>query len=245
MAVVNETFARLYGRELVGRSERLWSDQPYHIAAVVEDIAYHTAGEAPRPYVYLVGEDRVAQFMRGAGSSVLIARVASGAERDIVATAQRSFRERFPYVVPPRIDALRDQLSAEAGPQRLAARIALSAGAVELALAAVGLYGLLLFGLLARTREIGLRLALGAERHEASWAVLRDGLRYAAMGGAAGVLFGVPVSILVARTLAARATDPIPFLGALAAVLLAAAAAAYGPARRAAQIEPAAALRHD
>jgi ABC-type antimicrobial peptide transport system permease subunit len=149
-------------------------------------------------------------------------------------------------MVPPRTVTMLSFLRDYTKPQRLASRIALTAGGIELALAAVGLYGLLLFALMARTREIGLRLALGAEAREASWAVMRDGVRFAAIGGACGLLFGVPAALIV-RTMVVGANpgDPVPFIAALTMVLLAAGTAAYIPARRAARIEPAAALRSD
>ncbi len=104
----------------------------------------------------------------------------------------------------------------------------------------------LLFALVARRREIGVRLALGASPGEASWAVMPDGLRYAAFGIAGGIVLAIPTTIIAQQNFpGAGGTDPMPFVFALAAVLLAAAVAAYLPARKAGRVQPAVALRHD
>jgi ABC-type antimicrobial peptide transport system permease subunit len=130
--------------------------------------------------------------------------------------------------------------------QRLTANITLAVGAIELVMAMVGLYGMLLFALYARTREIGIRLALGSGPLLASWTVISSGLRYALIGGAVGLVLGVPVALISARTmLGARATDPVPFMIALVSVAGACALAASIPLRRASRVQPATALRHD
>jgi predicted permease len=239
-AVVNETFARSYGREVVGELVAVEGTN-LEIVGVVKDAKYHSVGESPMPYLYAaIDESAPTEF------GTLIARVARGAELSVMEGLRTQMRARHSEMVPPATITMPSFLREYTQPQRLASRIALAAGGVELALAAVGLYGLLLFALMARTREIGLRLALGAEAREASWAVMRDGVRFAAIGGACGLFFGVPVA-LVARTIVigANPTDPIPFIVSLTLVLLAAGTAAYLPARRAARIEPAAALRQD
>jgi ABC-type antimicrobial peptide transport system permease subunit len=119
-------------------------------------------------------------------------------------------------------------------------------GALALGLACLGLYGLVSFAVVQRTREIGVRLALGATRAGVLASVLAQALRRVAWGVALGVPFCLALSALVAsRVPGIQAFDVGAYLG--APLLLAAAAllAAYVPARRAASVDPLLALRHD
>jgi putative ABC transport system permease protein len=177
---------------------------------------------------------------------IMIARLVAGSEAAVLPMMQRRFLERFPDAIPPQVNSMRGFMVEQSQAQRTVARVALSAAAVELALATLGLYGLLLFALVARTREIGLRLALGAARHEAAWAAIRHGMRYTATGVLCGIGLGVPATMAAAsQFMGTRAADPIPFLVMALVVGVATAAAALVPAQRAVRIEPAVALRHD
>ncbi len=127
---------------------------------------------------------------------------------------------------------MRDHTARQTMPHRVAGRVALVIGGIELALAAIGLYGLLAFALFARRREIGVRLALGATPREASWAVLRDAVRYAAFGSAAGIVLAIPATIIAYQAVpGTRLSDPAPLIVTMASVLAAVALAAYLPAR--------------
>ena len=108
------------------------------------------------------------------------------------------------------------------------------------------MYSLLLYALVARTREVGLRMALGARPANASYTVIRDGLRFVVIGAVIGMLICIPMARYAAASfVGADAHDPVPFAAALLAVVFATAAAVAGPARSAARIEPMTALRHE
>jgi ABC-type lipoprotein release transport system permease subunit len=129
--------------------------------------------------------------------------------------------------------------------ERTVARLAATLAGIATVLAAVGLYGLIGYGVARRTREIGLRLALGAQRGEVFRAILREALTYLAVGLAAGL----PVALGLGRFLESQlfglsARDPVALVAAVAVLALAVVAAAALPARRAARVEPAVALRH-
>ncbi len=129
--------------------------------------------------------------------------------------------------------------------ERTVARLAATLAGIATVLAAVGLYGLIGYGVARRTREIGLRLALGAQRGEVFRAILREALTYLAVGLAAGL----PVALGLGRFLQSQlfglsARDPVALVAAVAVLALAVVAAAALPARRAARVEPAVALRH-
>jgi predicted permease len=242
VAVVNRAFVRQYGADLLGRLVTVDENAGIQIVGVVPEIQYHDARRLPEPLIYLVDQQRPSQ----SSTRRMLLRVAPGTERSTAAAMRRDLRARFPDLIIPIVEPVRAYMFRYTTPQRVAGRVALAVGAVELALACVGLYGLLLFALVARRREIGVRLALGASAGEASWAVMRDGLRYAALGLIGAIALGVPAAFIAQQALpGARITDPVPFAVSLLAVSVGAALAAYLPARRAATVQPAAALRSD
>jgi ABC-type antimicrobial peptide transport system permease subunit len=119
-------------------------------------------------------------------------------------------------------------------------------GALALVLACIGIYGVLAYAVSQRTREMGVRLALGAAPGNILRQILRDGLRLAALG----LLFGFGASLILTRYLetllySVRPTDPTVFASAIATLLAVAAAACYVPARRAAQVDPMVVLREE
>jgi ABC-type antimicrobial peptide transport system permease subunit len=121
------------------------------------------------------------------------------------------------------------------------------AGAMALVLGIIGIYGVISYAVLQRTRELGIRLALGAEKSSILQMVIGQGLRLAL----AGIAVGVVIALLLARLLSGfsqllygvRASDPITFFIVSATLLIVAILACYFPARRAASIEPMNALR--
>jgi ABC-type antimicrobial peptide transport system permease subunit len=130
--------------------------------------------------------------------------------------------------------------------ERLVAGIAGAFGAVALLLAGVGLYGLLAFTVSRRTREIGVRVALGSSTRSVVWLVAADALVLVLSGAVAGVAFAAGIGSLLARFLfGVSPFDPATFGASLAAMLLIALVAAGVPAYRASRIDPFLALRAD
>jgi ABC-type antimicrobial peptide transport system permease subunit len=131
-------------------------------------------------------------------------------------------------------------------PFTIAARISSSLGALALMLACLGLYGLVSFSVVQRTREIGVRLALGATRRAVATEVVSHAVRRVWLGLALGLPLGPGLSGLVASfILKSGAFDPRLYLTIAAGLLAAATAAAAIPARRASRIDPMIALPHD
>jgi putative ABC transport system permease protein len=117
---------------------------------------------------------------------------------------------------------------------------------LALMLSAVGIYGVLSYVATERTRETGVRLALGAERSDIVRLMMGRGLRFTATGVAVGLAGAVGVSVLLTRLLfGISAAEPLVYAGSAATVMLAAFAACYLPARRAARLDAVAALRHE
>jgi hypothetical protein len=242
VAVVNRAFLDRYGAGVLDATLKVSERAGVRIVGVVPEIAYHELGRPPAPLIYVMDE----QIPSGASHERFLMRVMPGGEAAVVTALHEQMRVRFPDLVVPVVETLRQSTARQAQPYRVGGNVALAIGGIELALAAVGLYGLLMVAILARTREIGVRLALGATARAASWAVMRDGLRYTAYGAGFGMIAAIPASVAAASVFpGARAGDAVAFVAAFGSVLGIAAIAAYMPVRRAGRVDPATALRAD
>ncbi len=130
--------------------------------------------------------------------------------------------------------------------ERMLAVLSAAFGLLATLLAAVGLYGLMSYTVARRTREIGIRIALGAERRTVVWLVLRE---VAVLTGI-GVLIGIPAALALSRVVSSQLfglspTDPLTLVAAATTLTLVGALAGYLPARRAAAVEPVRALRYE
>jgi ABC-type antimicrobial peptide transport system permease subunit len=129
---------------------------------------------------------------------------------------------------------------------RLGALLASSIGAMGLTLAVVGVYGVVAFAASQRTREIGIRIALGANRTQVLKLVLRQGLRVILAGALLGLVGAFAISREIANLLmGVSATDPLTFVTATLLLLAVALYACFVPARRAMNVDPMVALRYD
>jgi predicted permease len=242
VAVVNETMARRYwpdGRAVGGRLQLGQVDVT--VVGVARDAGYVELGEEPRPFVYLplaqapgdVMANQLAVLARGAGRPE--------AAVPVLREAVRALDRDVPVLEAGTYDGLLAQLLL---PQRLAATLLGLFGGLTLVLASVGVYGVIAYAVGQRTREIGIRVALGASRRR----VVADVLGRGAWLVAAGVAIGLGLALAAGRLVAAflfgvGGSDPLA-LGASALVLGAVAlVATYLPARRASRVDPALALR--
>ena len=242
IAVVSESFLRTH-KAAIGQLVTLRSALPraLRIVGTVPDIRYHSDSQAQRPVLYVIDEDPQS-FM---GPSYVV-RTSPGDERRVARSIAAAVHARYPELVIPAVESLRDRVAADTKPQAIMGRVALGVGAVELALSAVGLYGLLMFALFARRREVGVRMALGSSPRRASWDVVRHGLQYAGAGAVVGALLCIPATIFAAKALpGVTVTDPVPVALAISAILAAVASAALIPARQAAAVDPMEALRNE
>jgi len=139
----------------------------------------------------------------------------------------------------------RDQVDRSLGTERLFAALVTTFGVIALALAAIGLYGVMAFSVSRRISEIGIRMALGARRMNVQWLVLRQSLFMTALG----ILVGLPAALILTKLAGkllygVKPNDPTSLAAAVVIMLAVAALAAWIPARRASNVDPTAALRH-
>jgi predicted permease len=239
--IVNQALARMYfsGRDPIGRHVWLENERdPYEIVGIAGDAKYQDVRLPPPPIVY--------QFaLMSRGSSDLSLRT-SGRRTDLAADARRLVHDVLGSNSVGRVTTLAEQVDASIVPERLLATLAGFFGAVGALLAAIGLFGLLAYTVARQTKEIGIRMALGATRGRVSRMV-------AASAGwlvSVGLLLGAPAAFWSTR-FAARSVENLPAGGAVpiasAAVALIAVAfiAVYVPTRRATRVEPVVALRAD
>jgi predicted permease len=243
VAVVNDVFVRTYwpGTDPIGRRFRTRGlDGPeFEVVGVVGDYKVETVGEKPTPYVHF------ALTQRSFSNEVLIARSATDASA-LLAAMKREVLAIEPYTVFIEGQPMEAQVDAALLPARLAAQTASIVGLVATVLAAIGLYGVIAYAVARRTREIGIRMALGAAPGSVVRMVMRQGLTVAGAGLCAGLLLAwVAARAIAAGLYGVSVMDPIAWFAAVFLSLISAAAANFVPARRAARVDPSVALRSE
>ena len=246
VAVINETMARklFAGRNPIGR--RFWfgrtrEGKATEIVGVVRDAKYASLRAPAPPTTYLP----YTQSHIPLAAMVFQVR-AAGDPMALVQSVTRAVAEVAPGVPVDQVKTQADQIAESLGPERMYASLFTFFGAVALLLACVGLYGTMSYALGRRTREIGIRMALGA----AAGRVLRGSLSDALVMGIAGVALGGLLAWAGARYVRSLLFDVTPFdvptlVGATAVMVTVALAAGYIPARRASRLDPLRALREE
>jgi predicted permease len=241
VAVINETFARRFlpGQPPVGQTVRI-AGTPYEIVGYIADAVYRSPREGMIPTMFVPFGQR-SQIGTSFSLTVAIAGTSQRAViRQALVTALRAADPSVAFTFRT-FDEFVDAMIVQ---ERLVAMLSAFFGGLALLLAGVGLYGVVSHGVNGRRAEIGLRLALGANRSGVMWLVFgRVGLLVGA-GVAAGLVLSIWASRFVqAMLFQLDAQDPVTFSSAAVTLVLVAAAAAWIPARRAARLDPAIVLR--
>jgi predicted permease len=240
VAIVNETFARRYFvSDAVGRHVTDSSGRTMRIVGVVKSGTYLTVQEPQQPHVYYPLSQSYSPRM------TMVARTArsAGPQTDGV---RRVLRDVNPGVAVFRSTTLRAHVDEALTGDRLTATLVGVCAAMALALAVIGIYGVLAYAVVRRTREIGLRIALGASRLQVVRLIVGEGIALTLAGLTVGVIATAGSSRLLATMLyGVSPTDVWTYAAAPSLFALVAAVAASVPARRALRVDPIAALREE
>jgi predicted permease len=251
VAVVNDAFARerLDGQNPLGYRfafmDAFWkkgelSDE-YEIVGMVQDAKYASLRHAPRPTIYIpYSQDPLAAWethfeVRTVGDPLAL-----------VPSVRRIVRDLDPGVPLSDIKTQTEQIAEGLVQERLFARLSTFFGGLAVLLACIGLYGLLAYAVVRRTGELGIRMALGAQRNDILRLVMGETLIIVALG----VAIGVPAAFVATRFVRSmlfglNPTDPLTTIGAVFGMILVGLLAGYLPARRATKVDPMVALRYE
>ena len=243
VSVINETMARRYFRNQNPIGTRLsWGSSDFdrdgfEIVGVVEDARYNDVRDESlnMAYMLVVQADRFAENVE--------VRVA-GNPAALTNAVRNALRESEPRLAVGTIETLDSRIARSIGVERLLAWLTMAFGGVALGLACLGLYGTISYAVRRRTAELGMRIALGADRVAVQWLIARDALLLVLVGGAVGLLFAFFAARAVGGLLYATApSDPVSYGTAAGMLVVVSAFAAYIPAWRASRLDPMVALR--
>ena len=221
-------------RLTIGRGDRR---RVLEIVAVVADSKYERMQETPRPIAYVP----VAQ--QGQHSNLFVEVRTAADAASMSATVRQEVRALDP-AVPVRIETIADRIATSLVKERALALLASALGTAALLLACAALFGLLAYAVSRQTKEIGLRIALGAARPAVVWMVLRDSLMVAVSGVGGGLIVALALGRL-ARTLLYQisTSDAVSLAGSALLMTTVAVTAALAPSLRASRVDPANALK--
>ena len=242
--IVNESFARRFfdGRDPVGHRVQIYG-KPFRIVGMVKDSKYYNLSEAPQPYFYM-SFDQV-HYGSGENGVALYVRTEVDA-RDLVPVLRREMSAIDPNSTGLTAMPLSDYISAAWFGSRIASSFLAVLGAISMLLAGVGLYGVMAYSVSQRTREIGIRMALGADPGGVLRMVMREGLLLALLGIAAGLAIALAAAPQIApRLYQVSPADPVSIAGAALFLIVVAVLASLIPALRATRVDPIRALRQE
>jgi putative ABC transport system permease protein len=243
VAVVNDAFARTYWPNENALGKRFKSTRPdapwITVIGVIANARTESLAQADVPQLYLnlyqTGAKHLAILLRGHLNTARIA--------DEVRTQVQALDSTLPVFGA---QTLTETVSASLSQRRFSLEVIALFALTALLLASIGVYGVISYLVTERTREIGIRLALGAQKKNILRVILQQGFQLAVAGAAIGIVCAVIVSHLMASLLyGVKPTDPLSFGGVAALFVGVALLACYLPARRAMKIDPMVALRHE
>jgi predicted permease len=241
VAIVNETFAHRFfpGQEAIGqRFNFSGPDKPFwEIIGVCGDGKYNSLGEDPKPALFR-------PQLRDYNTTVSLVARTKRDPRTELAAMQRELRSLDATLPLYEVKTLTEHMKIPLFPARMAAGALGSFGVLALVLAAVGIYGVMSYVVAGRTREIGLRMALGAQSGNVRRLILRQGMALALIGSSIGLAIAFGATRLLKSVLyGVDAVDPVTFLGVTLLLGTVAFLACWIPAGRASRVDPMIALR--
>lgn len=245
VGLINEVMWRQLwpGEEAVGKRLRfvefLGLSDPIEIIGVVRDSRTLVLDDRIHPEIYVPLEQTRTL------NTFVLARVANGSS-GVAAAIEEEVSRLDPTLPGVAVETLAERLADGLSDQRLYAELTGLLGSLALLLAMIGLHGTLAYTVSQRSRDMGIRMALGARRGAVSWMVVREGMALAGAGIAAGLLSSFALTGLIENRLyGVTPTDPLTFVAASLVLMSTALLACWAPARRATRVDPIAALRSE
>jgi predicted permease len=243
VAIIGETLARTYwpGQNPIGQYiDYKWGGQTHvQIVGVASDV--HDAGAAKEPYMEIYRP--LAQFPYA--TMTLVVRT-SGDPQSLEAGVRNAVRSIDPNQPIAKLETMSSVVASSLATSRLSTVLFGMFGAVGLLLACIGTYGVMSYGVLQRTREFGIRMALGAQQSDVRNLVMRGGAKLTLAGTGIGIVGAMLLTRLMRSLLfGVTSTDPVTYAGSVATLAAVSLLASYLPARRATLVDPAFALRND
>jgi macrolide transport system ATP-binding/permease protein len=241
--IVNETFARRFwpGQDPLGKRLSVTGPQGtlLEVIGIARDGKYITLGEDPKPFFYLPA-------LQHYNSRVTVLARTAGDPKGMLAGVRQEIRALDPNLPVTEVSTLMEYLGVSLYPARAAAALLAILGLVALLLASVGIYGIMSYSVGRRAREIGIRMALGAQRRDVLGLVVGQGMKVIGVGVAMGLAGAFALTRFLSSWLyGISATDPVTFAGTPLLLAGVALVASYLPARRAARVDPIVALRYE
>ena len=247
VAIINETMAKFYFGNTNPIGRKIWFDdeerknQPVEIVGVARNVRDHALrGPVPRRFYIPMGQAPDSLFainfeIRTAGKPAVLTEA-----------ARKVFAAFDPNVPLTRVSTVEELVDRSISEDILIARLSSFFGVLALLLACIGLYGVMAYTVNGRTREIGVRMALGAQRTQVLWMVLHEAMKLVVIG----VIVGIPLALAVARLFSSMlfgmsAADPVSMIVVILMLGAIATLAGLIPARRATKVDPMVALRYE
>jgi predicted permease len=247
VAVINETTARLYwsGDDPIGKTIRYYPEEtshPIEIVGIVGDVRSIGVSEPAPPVVYVPLSQAPRPPYEGR-SMTFIVRVL-GNPTAITASARAAVAAIDSGLPLADVQPMSEIVSEASGQPRFTTLVMSFFASIAFFLAALGLYGILAYSVEQRVREIGVRVALGANKREIFRLIIGNGMRLALVGAAVGVLAALALTRLMVGMLSGvTSTDPLTYITVVGMLVISALLASYLPARRATRVDPIVALR--
>ena len=253
VAIINEAFVQRYfaggaalGKHLIKQEFSRGSvKEPCEIVGIIRDNAWQSLEKEVRPFYSLALQQTNRQF------AMLMVNTA-GDPKSLIVPVRNIIRELDRNVAVADVQTLHDYLSIGLYPFRMLAVVMGGCGVMALLLATLGIYGIVSYSVAQRTRELGIRMALGALQKDILRMVIKQGMTLVLLGLGLGLLLSVALTRLLTSSLVdleltfpVSATDPLTFASVTILLALVALIACYIPARRATEVEPSVALRYE
>jgi putative ABC transport system permease protein len=241
VAIVNETMAKKFwpSENAIGKKFHLDEGSDLEIVGVVKDIQYYSVGEKPRPYVYICPNSVYV------GQMTLQIRTTNKPE-DLIPTLLKEIKSLDPNIAPFQVQSFTSLRKVQIFPIRALAIISTLIGFVALVLTALGIYGVVAYSVAQRTKEIGVRMALGSPVKRVLWMILSQGMKFVLLGAAMGIL----IALLTTRFLSTilfqiSPNDFLSFAVMSGSLIITGLIAAFIPALRTLKIDPNITLRYE